>query len=119
MSDKTVPQKKLTLNTCTKADLLWIINRILQRTAPFNQDYELLRALNDLAYEKEKQQLDKADQYGQVAYQKRQEYADLLRPYDGKPIKDIPQEVLEKAYALLEEAAAADKMFAKLIGVDA
>ena len=55
-----VPQKKLTLNTCTKTDLLWIINRILQRTAPFNQDYELLRALNDLAYEKEKQQIGKA-----------------------------------------------------------
>lgn len=113
-----VPQKKLTLNTCTKADLLWIINRILQRTAPLNQDYELLRALNDLAYEKERRQLDKADQYGQVAYQKRQEYSDLLRPYDGTPIKDIPQEVLEKAYALLEEAAAADKKFAKLIGLE-
>ena len=112
-----VPQKKLTLNTCTKTDLLWIINRILQRTAPFNQDYELLRALNDLAYEKEKQQIGKAEKYGEIADEKRREYIELLAPYDGMPIKDIPQKVLEKAYALLEEAAAAEEKFAKLIGV--
>lgn len=113
-----VPQKKLTLNTCTKADLLWIINRILQRTAFFSQDYELLRALNDLAYEKEKQQLDKADQYGLLADRKRREYIDLLAPYDGMPIEDIPTDVLVKAHSLLDEAHAADKKLAKLIGLE-
>ena len=33
------PSKKLTLHDCTKADLIWIINRVLQMTTLNNADY--------------------------------------------------------------------------------
>ena len=113
-----MPRKKLTLNRCTREDLLWIINRILQRTSFNNQDYELLRALNDLEYKKEKRQIAEAEKYGNLADQKRREYIALLEAYAGKPIKDIPLDILEKADRLQKEADAAEKKFCKLMGLE-
>ena len=113
-----MPRKKLTLNQCTREDLIWIINRILQRTSFNNQDYELLRALNDLEYEKEKQQIAEADRIGKQSKQKWDEYIAILAPYDGKPIKDIPLEVLTKAQRVYDEAIALDKKWSKMMGLE-
>ena len=103
----------ITLNECTKADLLWIINRL----TIMQGDYYLKRALNDLWYEKEKQRIAEADKYAKLANTKRREYIELLGPYDGQSIMSIPMKVLDKADTLMKEAQAADKKYMKLMGI--
>ena len=39
----------------------------------------------------------------------RQQAAELLTPYEGKPILDIPADVLDHASAILEEAQALEE----------
>lgn len=113
-----MPRKNLTLNKCTREDLIWIINRILQRTSFNNQDYELMRALNDLEYEKEKRQIAEADRIGDQSKQKWGEYIAILDQCDGKPIKDIPPDVLTRAQRVYDEALALDKKWSKLMGLE-
>lgn len=72
----------------------------------------------DLGYEKEKRRIAEAEAAGKVADEKRREYIDLMREYDGLPLKDIPLPVLKQADALVKEANAADRKFAKLMGLD-
>ena len=102
------------LSKYSKADLIWIINRMVANSL----SKELLRrAINDLKYEKERKRFDEADKVGKIANKKRQEYIDLLSPYDGMRVLDIPIDVLEKADQLMKEAQAADRKWTKLMGL--
>lgn len=106
----------ITLNDCTKADLLWIINRLVSFGGG-SDDYYLKRALNELWYEKQKQRIAEAEKYAKVADAKRREYIKLLEPYDGKPIVSIPMKVLNEADRLMKEAQVADKKYMKLMDI--
>ena len=44
-------------------------------------------------------------------------YFDLLRPYDGKPIKDIPQDVMNRALSELDKAKAAGQEWNRRNGI--
>lgn len=104
----------MTLEQCSKTDLIWVINRMCMYSLGKR---ELNHALDDLAYEKEKARIDEANKYAQVAHEKRQAYINLLKPYDGMKFVDIPMLVLEKAAELQKQADAADRKWAKLLGV--
>ena len=39
-----------------------------------------------------------------------------MRPYEGVPLKDIPEDVFTKADAVLQEARSADMKWRKLMG---
>lgn len=111
-------ERKLTLDQCTRAELIWIIDRILYRATLTQHDYYLERALNDLQYEREKKVLAKAEELAARSIACRKEYASLLAPFAGKPMRDIPLEVLKKAQELLEQAERADRMWNRLMGID-
>ena len=104
----------MTLEQCSKADLIFIIKRMCMCSLGKR---DLDRALADLEYEKEKAKIDEADEYAKLADKKRKAYIDLLHPYDGKKWCDIPMPVLEKAAELQRQAEAADRKWAKLMGV--
>ncbi len=112
------PHKKLTLNDCTKADLIWIVERVLQMTTLNNADYYLNRALSDLAYEKKRKCLEEAEKVAEQHRQKCQEYIDILAPYDGKPVTDVPMDVLTKAKKAYDESVALDKKWSLLLGLE-
>lgn len=103
----------ITLNECTKADLLWIINRM----SVMHGAYYLECALNELWYEKEKQRLAEASKYRKIVAEKMRAYSDLLQPYDGKPYSSIPDSVIHKAANLAKESDAAQKKFMSLMGI--
>ena len=113
----TTPEK-LTLNDCTKADLIWVINRALQMASFGKGDYYIRRALSDLAYEKERKALDESEKIAEQSRHKWQEYTDILAPYDGKPIKDIPLDVLTRAQNVYDEAIALDKKWSKIMRLE-
>lgn len=104
------------LKDCTKADLLWIISQIHKDEVSYRR---LQWALNDLEHEKEKKRLDRAHQLLQVSSAASQRYAELVRPYEGIPLADVPMEVLQEADAALDEFNTANKEWRKLMGVKA
>lgn len=115
---KPMANKKLRLKDCNKDDLIWVINRILQRTCLDNRDIELERALNDLWYEKEKERINKSEKLAEVAKQKWDEYIDILKPYDGCKLIDIPVNIVEKATKAYNDALSADKKWMKIMGLE-
>lgn len=110
--------KRLVLQDCTKADLIWIINRVLQMTTFNNADYYINRALSDLRYEKENKEIDEAEKIAEQSRKKWDEYLAILAPYDGKPIKDIPLDVLTRAQSVYEEAIELDKKWNKIMRLE-
>lgn len=107
---------KQQLERLSKSDLIYVINQLLADACPTQKDYYLARALHGLRYEKELAKITRADEYGREADEKRRESISLLAQYDGWKYIDIPLEVLEKARRLMDEAAEAERMFAKLVG---
>lgn len=104
----------MTLKGCTKAELLWLIDWMCTHSM-FRHDLEIERALNALEFEREQKRLDEADCLNKRSARLRQQYVDLLTPYEGKPILDIPADVLDHAAALQEEAQMLDKKWCKLM----
>lgn len=111
-------ERKLTLEQCTKDELIWLIHRILYRATLNQHDYYLECALNDLWFEREMKHLAKAEELAAHSIACREEYGSLLAPYEGKPMIDIPLEVLQKARDLLEQAERADRMWNRLMGIE-
>ena len=101
------------LKKLSKDDLIWIITRM----SSFGQGYYLEEALRSLELLKNEKKYNKADELAKKSLQYRQEYIDLLTPYDGKPIKDIPYSILEKASDAMEKAQKLDKQWARLMGI--
>lgn len=102
------------LSDCTKADLLWIIKTMCKYDL---SDPSLQRALNDLEWEKERDRLARADQLVKTARDASQRYIELMKPYEGMPLIEVPMNVLKQADAALAESHAANKQWAKLMGV--
>ena len=104
----------MNLSDCTKADLLWIIKTMCKYDL---SDLSLQRALNDLEWEKERDRLARADQALQASSAAYPGYMELMAPYDGASLTDVPMDVLQQADAALAESHAANKQWAKLMGV--
>ena len=103
------------LKDCTKEDLIYVIER-LQLYNP-SQKHFLFRALNDVEMRREEKKFDEAKRISAYSSQKRQEYIDLLAPYEGKRLIDIPASVLEKADTAMREAQKADCKWNKIMGI--
>ena len=104
----------MTLKDCTKAELLWIIDRLRNRGL-YRLDTIISIALNDLEYQREQKKLDEADRLNEESARLRQQAAELLTPYEGKSILDVPADVLDHASAILEEAQTLDKKWNRLM----
>lgn len=102
------------LSDCTKADLLWIIKTMCKYDL---SDLSLQWALNDLEWEKERDRLARADQLAKTARDAFQRYIELMKPYEGTPLMDVPIDVLNQADAAMAEYRAANRQWAKLMGV--
>lgn len=102
------------LSDCTKADFLWIIKTMCKYDL---SDRNLRLALNDLEYKKEQERLDRADRLVKSAFAASQRYIELIKPYEGMPLIEVPMDVLQQADAALAESRAANAQWAKLMGV--
>lgn len=110
MDNKT----KTELNKCSKVELLYIIEKMCLLGMREGQRH-LRQALSDLKLQKELQRYDEADKYNELAHNKRLEYIELLRSFEGKSVIDIPLDVLQEAEKLRKEAVALEKKWNKLM----
>ena len=69
----------MTLKDCTKAELLWVIDRLRNRGL-YRLDAIIAIALNDLEYQREQKKLDEADRLNEESARLRQQAAELLTP---------------------------------------
>lgn len=97
----------------TKAELLQVVEML----AFGANEYYLDRALgriemqrNDAHHERCQKLIDEEKQHYDA-------YFELLRPYDGKPIKDIPQDVMNRALSELDKAQAAGQEWNRRNGI--
>ena len=89
----------------------------LRNRGLYRLDTIIAIALNDLEYQREQKKLDEADRLNEESARLRQQAAELLTPYEGKPILDIPADVLDHASAILEEAQALEEKWNRLMKV--
>lgn len=97
----------------TKAELLQVVEMLAEAA----NEYYLDRALgriemqrNDAHFERCRKLIDEEQKHYAA-------YFDLLRPYDGKPIKDIPQDVMNRALSELDKAQAAGQEWNRRNGI--
>jgi acyl-CoA reductase-like NAD-dependent aldehyde dehydrogenase len=97
----------------TKAELLQVVEMLAEAA----NEYYLDRALgriemqrNDAHYARCKKLIDEERRHTEA-------YFELLRPYDGQPITNIPLDVAKRAQAEWEKARSAGKEWDKLNGI--
>lgn len=106
------------LKDCTKAELIFVIKRLQMYS--LSDGHYIQLALRDVEAERDRRKFDEAKRLSNYSFQKRQEYIDLLAPYDGKRLVDIPDSVFNKASAAMREAEKADRKWNKIMeGADA
>ena len=91
------------LSDCTKAELLWVIQRAKEHSLGSINGY-LDHALSDLHWKR-----------AQEADQARGKFVELMRPYDGKKYMDISRNVLEAAKAAIQRADKMDREYLKIM----
>ena len=99
------------LTDLTKVDLIWLINRI--RRDPVG-DFRVSRALLDLEERQEMARIDEADRQLGIVCDARMQSAELLRPYEGKCIADIPLSVCAQVDELEKKRKSAWQKYLRL-----
>ena len=97
----------------TKAELLQVVEMLAMETGPYYLDRALGRIRlqrNDAHHERCAKLIDEEQKHYAA-------YFDLLRPYEGKPIKDIPLNVVKRAQAELDKARAAGQEWNRRNGI--
>ena len=102
------------LRKLCKEDLIWVILEMEKH----NLGYPSIPSiLSDLEYKKTMDNIERCKKLERKAYEKTMAYYDLLVPYEGKSLSEIPQSIFDKATKLLQEAEAADKEWFRLSGI--
>lgn len=97
----------------TKAELLQVVEMLAMETGPYYLDRALGRIRlqrNDAHHERCMKLIDEERKHYAA-------YFDLLRPYEGKPIADVPTDVLKQAQAELDKARAAGQEWNRRNGI--
>ena len=107
--------ESVNLQKCTKEELLFLIERMRH----YNVGDDLFRfARRDLVNERLMRRSRLAEEQLKISHDASMAYIDLLKPYEGGVIKEIPLEILEQAQALLDKAIAADRKWARLMDLN-
>ena len=106
----------MTLKDCTKAELIFVVER-LQSCWLAGGDYYVRRALCDVEELRANQRREKARRLLDYASKQLQRLESLLAPYDGCRYIDIPDNVIKEASTAEKEYLLATKEWNKLMGI--
>lgn len=102
------------LRKLIKDDLIWCIFEMEKQSLGHPS---ISSILSDLEHKKTMDNIDRCEKLAKQAHEKRMAYNDLIVPYVGAPITEIPKHVFDEAVELLREAEAADKEWFRLSGI--
>lgn len=100
------------LDKLTKAELREMVKRIRYE---YGYGWAIEIICDHLEFEKRQAKLNLASQQIEISKQKREEYFELAKKYEGKPMMEIPKRALSKMRKLIEEAQEADRRWGKLM----
>ena len=101
----------MTLNQCTKEELIYIIKRAIGKHS-FSEEQrqaEISSHLSDIKLQRSRKILKEADNWNKIAADNRQKYYDLLIGYKDTKLIDIPTDIIKQAETALKDAQFADK----------
>ena len=82
----------MTLEQCTKAELIQIIKQL-----NWLDKHRINCALIDIETQRMQKRFKEAEKYGKMASENLNKYIEILKPYEGKKVIDIPSEIISKA----------------------
>ena len=82
----------MTLEECTKAELIQIINSLTIRLFD-KDDFYLSSCLSDIAWNRERKKFDEAKRYSEYAKRKRQEFIKIMQSHRGRMINMSTKEI--------------------------
>lgn len=103
------------LRKLTKDDLIWCILEMEKHNLGFPS---ISSILSDLEHKKTMDNIGRCEKLAKQAHEKRMAYNDLIAPYVGRPITEIPKHIFDEAVELLREAEVADKEWFRLSGIE-
>lgn len=98
--------KKHDLKKYTKEELIWLIENV----DGFGWERRIGEVLIELEHRRAMKKLDEADRHAKKAHAARERYIEIMRPYEGRRISDIPIGVLDKARAAIEQAEREERL---------
>lgn len=104
------------LTDCTKSELIWVIEQA-GKLSLGDTEYYINRALNDLQFQREMERIEKAEKLTEISRKATEEYVQLLKPYEGKAISEVPLDVLRKADLALKRSKEANEKYCRLMRV--
>ena len=104
------------LAECTKAELLQILGQ-LSRDA--DTSFEIERLLFRVESARNDRKYSRAEEVLKRAKEALDAYNELVEPWDGVPLKDVPDDVIHRANELLTAHVAANRERGKLMGIKA
>lgn len=116
MAKSSSKSEKITakLRKLSKDDLIWCILEMEKHSLGHPS---ISSILSDIEYKKTLDNIECCKKLERKAYEKTMAYYDLLAPYEGKPLSEIPQPIFDQAIKLIQEAEAADKEWFRLSGI--
>ena len=100
---------------CNREDLINIIKRLACRTVFGNPPAVVEMIMVDVNSTKALKKLDEADKWSDAAHDSRMKAFELMKPYEGKKLGEIPNDVLEAIAGHMEAAETADAKYDKLM----
>lgn len=82
----------MTLEQCTKAELIQIIKQ-----TNYLSEYRVNCVLLDIEKQRMQKRFKEAEKYGRIATENLNKYIEILKPYEGKKVFDIPSAIILKA----------------------
>lgn len=82
----------MTLAQCTKAELIQIIKK-----TNYLSDYRVKCALLDIEGQRTQKRFKESEKYFRKATENLNKYIEILKPYEGKKVIDIPSNIISKA----------------------
>lgn len=100
----------MNLDKYTKSELIEAIGML---TGGSYAEFE--RCLYFIDEKRIKELFDEAYRLNNVAVEARQQYIDMLKPYNGKKFSEIPLEVIAKSQKYINKARDADEKWSKIM----
>ena len=107
----------MTLEQCTKKELIEIIRRCVGKHCYTQEQMqsEIRSLLSGVELRRKQSILKEAENWSEIAHTNRMKYCELLKPYDGMKLIDIPSDVIYEADRLLKDAQYADRKWDELM----
>ena len=101
---------------CTKLELIWVIEQA-GKLSLGDIKYYINQALNDLEFQREMERMEKAEKLTEILKKAREEYVQLLKPYEGKAISEVPMDILKKADLAIKRSKEANEKYCRLMRI--